>query len=542
MKRRLSVLSAAFALLIGSCAPRLDLNPALDIPNAQSIKNVDDLNQVLMSAYASLGSKHFLGGSIKVWGDLLSDQVLINTASPYALKETNLVRRNINANDSLVILAWENGYKAVNLSNHIIDKIESNSLSGQSYNLNRNRMLGEALFIRATALFELVRYFGPAYNSANASLPAIPMPLKPATVREAAATASLDEVYNQIRADLTRAAGLLPFSYPNSTAKSGQFNVYGNATAAAAKAMLARVAFQQGGAANESLALQSINEVIGQVDTIKTGVYYPQNFPVAGSSTSDFTNDAYLLYGAVGRGAFSVNTINQTEYPEAIFSILNRGDQDISPEVFYRYVYDSRIPGANPRYLVADSFLIENFSPPTIDLRNLLYIRGVFRYNNRYCFQKLLNSSTQFNIIVLRSAELLLTRARIHYNIALTQSNPAERSKYLRYALHDLFYLKKRARRFTTGSGRPLDNPTLSYNNANQPNNTSFEADLDRELNRERARELFNEGDRLHDFRRRQFTVIPGNKEPGADNIPNWSLPLDKSILPIPVSETSVSR
>ncbi len=528
------------SVLMG-CAPRLDINPSLDIPDAQSVKNVDDLNQVLTSAYASIASKYFLGASLKVWPDVISDQIVINPASPYALKETDIANRRFNASDSLIILAWEQGYRAVNLSNQVIDKVQNGGLSGEAFTRNRDRILGEAYFIRAVALFELVRFFAPAYTSSTANQLAIPMPLSPSTVRENPPIPTLDQLYQQVKQDLSTAATLLPFRYSTTTAKSGSFSVFGNATGAAAKAYLAKVCFQQGGS-NEQQALQAINETIGTVDSLVDGQYYPENFPMVGSNTRDIgPGAAYSNYGVVGRGSYAAFATPNNEFPEVIFNIMNRGDQDFSREIFYRYTYDLTLAGTNPRYLLSDTFRLRNFTLST-DARFAYYTGGVTKYNgNRFCIQKWFNSSPTFNVIVIRSAELVLSRARIHFNLAQQTTDPTLRQQYLTKALHDMFYVKKKSRRLTTGAARPLDNLNYCYTNARIPNNNAFETLLDQELNRERQRELFGEGDRLHDIRRQGLTVISGNGQRGSENIPDYNLPLEKSILPIPISETAIN-
>lgn len=545
MKNFPRAVAAALCLLLAGCAVRLDLNPSQDIPQNQSVKNVDDLQQVLISAYASLGSEYFLGGSLHAWADVLSESVVINEASPYARKESAIARRNFNPNDSLIILAWEQGYRAVNLANHVISRVEDGSLSGEDYNRNRNRMLGEAYFIRGVAFFELLRWFAPAYSSSTAGLPSIPIPTSPSLSRNAPARVSLEEAYNQAKADLTRAAGLLPFRYESTLDKVGTFSVYGNATAAAAKGYLARIYFQQGGANNENIALQYINEVIGGVDSLRDRVLYPRQFPMAGSDGTNNANFTFNLFQSVGRSAFQFGSGLDLE-TEVIFQILNRGDQRLSQDLFYRYSYDFKIASTNPRYLVADSFMISYFNTSTQDTRERRQIRGLddtTRYQGRLCFNKFLRSNNGFfNVVKLRAAELVITRAQINYEKGKAATDFATKRGFFAQAVHDMLYLKKRVARLGNSTARPFDNRTLTYSRLNDPTDATFEAQLGVELERERVRELFIEGDRLHQVRRKGMTYIPGNGQAGAENIPHFSLPLDQPILPIPVSEINTNR
>jgi hypothetical protein len=337
---------------------------------------------------------------------------------------------------------------------------------------------------------------------------------------------------------LVRAAALLPFNYTNTNLKVGPFSVYGNATGAAAKAYHARICFQQGGAF-DSEAARLITEVIGQPDTIRSGTFFPANFYMVSSNTTNMQSGAFLVYQTIGRSAPLVGPFGQQQASEVVFQVLNRGDQDFSRDIFFRYSYDVNLPGTNPRYILADTFRAIHFTPVTLDERFQRYIRTQPLYNGRYCMQKYINSNGFFSIPVIRSAELLLTRARANYNRAITISDPVQKSALLRQVLHDMFWVKRRTGRLPGSTARPMDSPSISYRRANDPADTDFLTLLDRELNIERGRELFSEGDRLHDFRRRGITVIPGNKQQGSENIPDVALPLDKPILPIPVSETS---
>jgi hypothetical protein len=286
-------------------------------------------------------------------------------------------------------------------TNHVIDKIENGDLSGETFKANKDRMLGEALFIRAVAGFELVRFFAPTYSTATSGLKAIPQPLKPATERTPIAAPSLEVFYSQVKADLIKAASLLPFTYNSTNAKSGNFNIYGNATAAAAKGYLAKVLFQQG-EANDQLTLATINEVIGTVDTLKESTYYPVNFPmVASNARSSFiSGGAYRLYAASGRGTFDFSQVSNELRTEVIFNIMNRGDQDFSQEIFYRFTYDPLLVLTNPRYLATSNFVASVFGPGT-DSRNIAYITGARFYNGRPCFQKWFSSSPYCNIILV---------------------------------------------------------------------------------------------------------------------------------------------
>ena len=133
---------------------------------------------------------------------------------------------------------WKGQWRGVNLANQVITNIPPIEMDE---NL-KNRLLGEAHFIRALHYFNLVRTFGgvPVYDG----LPADGNYNVPRNTEQ--------EVYEFIIADLTFAGSNLPASYDATN--------LGRATMGAAKAYLAKVYMYQ---ENWGQALTLTNEVMG---------------------------------------------------------------------------------------------------------------------------------------------------------------------------------------------------------------------------------------------------------------------------------------
>lgn len=121
---------------------------------------------------------------------------------------------------------WRAAFHAVNRANSVIDNVPG--IQNMDAGL-RDRVVGEAKFLRAYHYFNLVRLFGgvPLYLHETRSLDSIQKP-----------RATQAEVYNAIIQDLNDAAGVLPASY---TGKD-----VGRATSGAARALLAKVYLQYG--------------------------------------------------------------------------------------------------------------------------------------------------------------------------------------------------------------------------------------------------------------------------------------------------------
>jgi hypothetical protein len=128
---------------------------------------------------------------------------------------------------------WEDLYRVIYRANVVIERVPSLVLApGQALNsANRpfkDQFVGEAQFLRAFAYFNLVRLFGdvPLHVTPITSPGQVNIPRTPA-----------NEVYDQIIADLTEAAVLLP----GQQSGSNPGNEQGRPVSGSAKAMLADV-------------------------------------------------------------------------------------------------------------------------------------------------------------------------------------------------------------------------------------------------------------------------------------------------------------
>lgn len=113
---------------------------------------------------------------------------------------------------------WGMHYKTITLANIAIARIPGISMNASF----RDRLVGEAKFLRGLMYFNLVRMFGQVPLLVEENNPLLP------------GKSSVDDVYAQITADLGDAANALPPSY---TAGNGR----GRATSGAANAILAKV-------------------------------------------------------------------------------------------------------------------------------------------------------------------------------------------------------------------------------------------------------------------------------------------------------------
>ena len=158
---------------------------------------------------------------------------------------------------------WQHHYEAIFRANQVIARVPGIRMDAAL----RDRIVGEAKFIRALMYFNLVTLYGN-----------VPLTTTPPTPTDRPATASPAEVWAQIERDLTDARAALPQSYSGADV--------GRATWGAATALLGKAEMQQG---KWSAAAATLQEVIG------SGLYdlmpnYADNF------TDRFENNQESLF------------------------------------------------------------------------------------------------------------------------------------------------------------------------------------------------------------------------------------------------------
>jgi hypothetical protein len=156
---------------------------------------------------------------------------------------------------------WNDTYLGIFRANQVIDKVPSIEMDATL----RDRIVGEAKFLRALYYFHLITLYGGN----------IPMPLTASTPADRPASAGDAAVWAQIEADLQAAMGALPVSYSGSD--------IGRATSGAAQGLLGKVLLQQ----------RKWSEAAAQLlPIIQSGRYslvpdYASNFTPAGKNNSE---------------------------------------------------------------------------------------------------------------------------------------------------------------------------------------------------------------------------------------------------------------
>jgi len=224
MKKRILFIWLAGCMLASCQDDFLEIVPETSLSSATFFTKEADFQQAVNAAYAPLRS--IANDHAWLLGELHSDNTYYNRnplfgateqeedIADFAIPAANGVTSNTHVRDQ-----YRLDYQIIARANQILSSIDNVEFEADS----KNNIRGQALFLRAYAYFELVRYFG-----------SVPLHLTPVPNRQEAALplASEEELYAQIVKDASEATTLLP---PKSEQEAGR------ATSGAAKTLLANV-------------------------------------------------------------------------------------------------------------------------------------------------------------------------------------------------------------------------------------------------------------------------------------------------------------
>ena len=183
--------------LIWSCNV-LDHTPELNITDDQAFVNRNSAVSALNGAYNSLQGNSYYGRDYNAFGYLPADNVQWSGSFNYYQQ---FDANSLTADNQTISSTWGAIYTAINSANNIIaevQQVEDHLFTEE----DRNRIQGEAYFIRALAYFDLARAWG-----------GVPLKLTPTRSPEdgvGLGRSSLAETYRQVLSDLIEAEALLP--------------------------------------------------------------------------------------------------------------------------------------------------------------------------------------------------------------------------------------------------------------------------------------------------------------------------------------------
>jgi len=347
---------ACFGALLFVGCDFLDVDPKQSISSDQALSGEQNVTAALNGAYNDLSDDDLYGGQYMMSPDLLADAGDVQWVGTFS-GPAEIIRKNIQTNNVFIELQWTEAYEAINGANNVLgalDQIENPQ--------DRERIEGEARFIRAALYFELVRLYGQPWNVGDpSSAPGVPIvtePTRDITEEDNVTRNTVQEVYDQVLNDLTTARDLLPES-------NGAF-----ADTYAASALLSRVYLMQ---QEYQSAAEAADRVIqsGQFELAPT-------FADAFNNTEDIPEYVFAIQVSSQDGQNDLNTFYAAENDGG------RGDINIQQQHLDRYADDD----ARGDYFYQD--------PGTGDIRTQKWQD---------------DESDGANIPIVRLAEMHLTRA-----------------------------------------------------------------------------------------------------------------------------------
>lgn len=236
-------------VFLTACESELDIEPRQSIGEEPATATPENIEAILIGAYSTArGHNNAALDDGNYDGDMANIAVLFGNTDQVLWNGTfdnlrDIYQKQMVDNNTSANLVWSNYFLMIGATNTVLanlDKFEDQD--------RKNRVEGEAKFLRGLGYFDFVRLYGQQYESGgNNTQLGVPIVLDPPDAERQVPRNTVEEVYTQVIADLMDAYNKLPES---NGVRADKY---------AAQAVLARVYLQQG---NYIAARDAANDVI----------------------------------------------------------------------------------------------------------------------------------------------------------------------------------------------------------------------------------------------------------------------------------------
>ncbi|MDC0231377.1 RagB/SusD family nutrient uptake outer membrane protein [Aureispira] len=214
---RLPISVCICLLFFYSCDKALEIKPQNSLLNEVAITTPADLSNVVEGIYDGLQSGMVLGGNRYIYADLFADDAAVIETQLNGFGTLEIYNRTMTSQINDLRNMWRDGYSVINRANNVIRVINEGSLNTHAdFNPTTFTIYkASSLFARAIVHFEMVRFWGNAYDVDNpGSNTQLGIPYrKDATLAGPIgleiARNSVEEVYNLVKDDLKEANNML---------------------------------------------------------------------------------------------------------------------------------------------------------------------------------------------------------------------------------------------------------------------------------------------------------------------------------------------
>ena len=302
------------ALSVASCKKYLSPDPVSSFNAAFVFSDVPNAQKAVLAAYQDLEGDNGYGIRISMYFPYDNDE-MIGMHQIGDNDRGDIAHYNLTSGNAQLYNPWVQLYQGIERANiciYNIPQMPLNTTGSQSQKLELQRLLGEALTLRAQFYLELIRNWG--------DVPAQWLPSALETNTFIAKT-DRDTIYNHLLADLQQAEGLVPWRTQVASYGDGADE---RITLGAVKALRARIALYRGG-----YSLRRASSIYGQ--TMARPADYLDYYKIAQQECSDLLarRDEHTLnpsFQAVFKNGPDAHTIDNT-YGEIMFEVGMSGGQ-----------------------------------------------------------------------------------------------------------------------------------------------------------------------------------------------------------------------
>jgi hypothetical protein len=332
----------------------LDLKPTTEVVSLEAIKNLVDADYAINGIYSTFQSYEYYGARMQYYADVTGDDMQATGTN----KRSSQFYMMISNTDNVYTSLWAKPYEVIRYANNILEQIDALEVTSSEQE-KKDDIKGQALALRALALFDATRVFGSTYQKDNGEslggciiLTAVGPDFMPARN-------TVGECYTQIISDLTAAIPLLTTSK-----NDGKINRW------AAKTLLSRVYLYKGDNTNALLqAEEAITGATANGYRLWTNAEYASStaawkskftpevlFEVVNNVSDRAGNDgiAYLML----RSGY-----NDIVLTEAFLNLLNEDPDDVRHKLTKLETSSSSYNKTQPVYLL-------KYTGPESDVRN----------------------------------------------------------------------------------------------------------------------------------------------------------------------------
>lgn len=338
------------------CEGELEIEPEQSISGDVAVTSESNIENILIGAYDEAGQAASYGGRLQLMADLLGSGDYNSWSGTFS-QPREVKNKTMLADNTFVRDFWNNAYEVINQANLVINNVDIITSDTDK----KNRIEGEAKFLRALNYFDLVRHF----SSGSKGVPVRTEGILDYSGDLSIARNSVSEVYSLIESDLESAISLLP--------EENDFF----ADKYAAQALMARVQLQQG---NFAAARDAANSVI-----TNSGHSLTSSYATAFNNDADSSEDIF---------AFQVTS--QTGTNQLITFYADEGNGGRGGDV-----------------TITDTY---------VSLFDIGDERGLFFYPSGQSGERLTSKYTNefANIALIRLAEMYLIRAEANLEVGST--------------------------------------------------------------------------------------------------------------------------